>query len=461
MSVVLALEEIGPCRKQLKIEVPAPAVEAETARVTGDYARKARIPGFRKGKVPSDLVRRHFGDEIRRELIDRLIPRYWRQAAAEKALDPLGPPSVEEIDLREGEPLTFTAVVEVRPEIELRNYKDFALPEPAIEPAAADVDRALEELRRSHASWAPVERPAAVGDRVKLTVQELDAEPPAEPQSAEIEVGSPRVWEELSLAATGLGAGQAGRFSRRTGDGEAERERSFEVRVEEVQGAQLPELDLEFVRHFGEFDSVEAFRADVAHRMLHAKEDDARQERERAMLDQLTERHPFELPAGVVRNETEALLREYAEGLARRGVDLEQAEIDWQKVGEEARPHAERRVRARLLLDAIAERESIEVAEAEFEQALAVLARMQGVASGALRQRLDAADELGPLRARMRRDKTVRYLLGESELPAHDHGHGHPHDHAHDHEHGHPQGGPAADASDEQGGPRVAPKVGD
>ena len=84
MSVVLAVEEIGPCRKQLKIEVPAPAVEAETSRVTGDYAKQARLPGFRKGRVPTALVRRHFGDEIRRELIDRLIPRYWHQAAAEK-----------------------------------------------------------------------------------------------------------------------------------------------------------------------------------------------------------------------------------------------------------------------------------------------------------------------------------------------------------------------------------------
>jgi len=418
MSVVLAIEEIGPCRKQLKIEIPAPAVEAESSRVTGEYAKKARIPGFRKGKVPSELVRRHFGDEIRRELIDRLIPRYWRQAAAEKALEPLGPPAVEEIDLREGAPLVFTAVVEVRPEIELRNYRDFALPEPAVEPAAEEVTRALEDLRRSHAEWAAVDRPAAVGDRVKVDVQELDAHPPAEPQSAEIELGSPRVWEELNLAVTGLAAGQSGQFVRHEGEGEAARERKFEARVVEVQAAKLPELDLEFVRHFGEFASVDAFEADVAHRLRHAKEDDARQERERALLDQLTERHPFELPEGVVRSETEALLREYAEGLVRRGVDLEQADIDWQRIGEEARPHAERRIKARLLLDAIAGRESIEVSEQEFEQALAVLARLQGMASGALRQRLDAADELGAMRARMRREKTVRYLLGEGGAPS-------------------------------------------
>jgi trigger factor len=421
MSVVLAIEEIGPSKKQLKIEVPAPAVDAEAERVTGEYARKAKIPGFRKGKVPAALVRRHFGEEIRRELIDRLIPRYWHQAAAEKGLDPLGPPAVAEIDLKEGAPLTFTAVVEVRPEIELRNYKDFSLPDPPALPAADEVTRALEDLRRSHAEWQPVERPAAVGDRAQLELVERieTAGEAAEPQQAEIEVGSARVWEELNLAVIGLAPGQSGRFVRHEGEGEAARERAFEVRVTAVSEPKLPELDVEFAKHFGEFESVDALRADVAGRLARARADEARDERERAMLDQLTERHPVALPEGVVHQEIEALLREYAEGLARRGVDLEKAEIDWQKIGEEARPHAERRVKARLLLDAIAAQEAVEVGEEEFEHALAVLARMQGMASGALRQRLDAAGELGLMRARMRREKTVRYLLGEgAEAPA-------------------------------------------
>jgi trigger factor len=119
-----------------------------------------------------------------------------------------------------------------------------------------------------------------------------------------------------------------------------------------------------------------------------------------------------------VRHETETLLREYAEGLSRRGVDLERAEIDWQKIGDEAKPHAERRVKARLLLDAVADAEQIAVSAEEFEQALSVLARLQGVATGALRQRLDEAGELTGFRARMRREKAVRYLLGETEPAA-------------------------------------------
>jgi trigger factor len=419
MSVVLAMEEVGPCRLQLKVEVPAPAVEAEEQRVTQEYAKRARIPGFRKGKVPTAMVKRHFGEEIQRDLVERLIPRYWRQAEAEKSLQPLGPPSVTEVRHESGAPLAFTAVVEVRPAIELRNYRDFALPEPAGEPTAEEIRALVDQLRQSHADWRPVERAAAAGDRVQVQVRERKpGEEPAEPQSAEVEIGSPRVWEELSLAVTGLAAGQSGEFTRTLGEGETAREATFDVRVEEVREARLPEPDDAFAKHFGDFESFAAFEDDVARRLLQSKREEARDRRERALLDQLTERHPMTLPDGVVRHETEALLREYAEGLARRGVDLEKAEIDWQKIGEEAKPHAERRVQARLLLDAVADAEKIDVGAEEFEQALAVLARVQGMSTGALRQRLDEAGELAGFRARMRREKTVRYLLGESEPAA-------------------------------------------
>jgi len=415
MSVVLSVEEVGPCRKQLKIEVPAPAVEAESNRVVSEYAKKARIPGFRKGKAPAAVVRRQFKDEIRQELLDRLVPRYWRQAAAEKSIEPLGQPAVESIEeILAGAPLVFTAVVEVRPEIELRNTSDFSLPEPETEPTESEIEEFLTQLRRSHAEWEPVDRPAATGDRVKVEVTETSSEG-AEPQPAEFELGAPGVWEELNLAVTGLTFGQSGTFTRTEGEGEEARERSFSVRVDSVREAKLPALDEEFAKHMGDYADVAALREEVSMRIRRGKADDARAERERALLDQLTERHPMELPQGVVHAEIESLLREYAEGLARRGVDLEHAGIDWQKLGEEMRSHAERRVKARLLLDAIAEKESIKVSEEEFEQALGVLAKVQGVPSGALRQRLDEAGELPSFRGRMRREKAIRYLLGERE----------------------------------------------
>ena len=120
MSVVLSLEDVGPCRKQLRVEVPAPAVEAETERVIREYGQRVRLPGFRKGKVPVELVRRRFAKDIEQEVKERLLPRYWKQAQAESAIEPLLPPEVDEVaELEPGLPLTFTATVETRPRIEL------------------------------------------------------------------------------------------------------------------------------------------------------------------------------------------------------------------------------------------------------------------------------------------------------------------------------------------------------
>ena len=124
----VSIESVGPCRKRLHIEVPAPAVDAETERVVREYGRKVRLPGFRTGKVPATVVQQRFKAEIEREVLDRLVPRYWKQAQAESALDPLLPPSVGDVVLKSGEPLVFVATVEVRPPIELRGHHELRPP---------------------------------------------------------------------------------------------------------------------------------------------------------------------------------------------------------------------------------------------------------------------------------------------------------------------------------------------
>ena len=463
MSVVLNVEEIGPCRKELKIEIPAPAVDAETARVLGEFGRKASLPGFRKGKVPQSLVQRHFGDDIRREVVERLVPRYFRQAVAEKGIDPLLAPEVEMATVETGTGMTFLARVEVRPEIELRNYKDFSLPDPPVEatsdevqvgdrrpaPAARRVEAGLATRgdRRSRQDRAQAgARPGRAGRRTG------GGEIVAEAQTVDIEVGSQQIWEEISLAVAGLGVGQGSRFTRKEprapreeredGDlrpdapAEPAAERTFEVRLLELTEPILPALDDAFAAHLGKFANVAELEADIARRIGNAKRDDAMRQRETAMLDQLTERHPIPLPEGVVHREVDELLRDYAENLARRGIDLEGAGLDWQRLGEQAKPQAERRVKARLLLDAISEQEKIEVGEEEFEQALALLARAQGIPTPALRQRLDEAGQLVGLASAdaPREDRAApagRARGGGCARPAHDHAH----DHAHSHEH--------------------------
>lgn len=416
MSVVLSIDEVGPCRQQLKIEVPAPAVEAETRRVVEEFRRKTRLPGFRKGKVPRELVEQRFQSDIEQEVIDRLVPRYWRQAEAEKELDPLMPPSLEDVDLQPGAELTFVASVETRPQIEVGDLENFKLPEVEVTPTAEEIDAALDDLRRNLADWVVVERPAARGDLVVGELAQQDGGSEAEPEKKTIsfEVGDPQVWEELSLEATGKTAGQTTKVVRQQGEGEDAVEQRFSLQITEVKERDLPPADDAFAARVGEFSDLAALEEALAKRLEQDKRQESRQQRERSLTDQLRERHPLTLPQGVVDHEIEAMLRDYASGLAMRGVDLEKTQLDWREMGEKVRPQAENHVHSRLILDAVAENLEMEVTEAEFEQTLANLARAEGKTTVAVRQALDRAGRLGPLRAQLRREKTMRHLMGDS-----------------------------------------------
>ena len=149
--------------------MPAPAVEAETQRVVRDYGQKVRLPGFRQGKVPSELVRRRFAKEIDQEVKERLLPRYWKQAQAESSLEPLLPPEVDEVsELAPGEPLTFVATIEIRPQVELRNIDSFDLPDPEVEPGTMEIEETIDNIRKQMSEWVTVDRPASRGDQLSL-----------------------------------------------------------------------------------------------------------------------------------------------------------------------------------------------------------------------------------------------------------------------------------------------------
>ena len=422
MSVVLSLEDVGPCRKQLKVEVPAPAVEAETQRVIQELGQRIRMPGFRKGKVPAALVRQRYAKEVEQQVKDRLLPRYWRQAQAEKSLEPLLPPEVEVDELKPGEPLTFVATVETRPTIELGNVESFNLPDPPVEPGTLEVDDAIDNLRKQVAPWVTVDRPASRGDRVSLEITNLGTpeHPEEKTDPLQIEVGDPQVWEELSLAVQGLTAGQEASFERRHEHPGAEEgappvvhEQRFRVKVNAVEERDLPPLDDAFAAKVGTFETFDVLREAVVARLREGKKEQRREARQRALLDQLRERHPLELPQGVVRREMEGMVQDYAQTLAHRGVDVEHAAIDWNRIAEDMMPMAEKRVHARLLLDAVSDDRNIAVTEEEFERTLAVLARDQGVTTPALRRKLDEMGRLTALRSDLRREKTIRTLLGE------------------------------------------------
>jgi len=410
MSVVTAYEETGPCRRKLTIEIPVEAVDAEMNRVVGSFRKNIKLPGFRQGKVPASVIRKRFDGEIRQEVVDRLLPRYWHQAQSEKNLDPLIPPQFEELELEAGKPMTLVALVETRPEITLGEISDFKLPNTDSEVQDSEVDEVLHDLRRRHATWTPVDRAAGQGDLVsgrRLDVTADDEDSVTE-EPLTVEVGGEGVDDELSLAVTGRSAGQSAEYSSKVGD----EDRNFRVEILAVKEQELPELDDELATKTG-LDSLEALREAIAADLKRSKDQRNKMEREKAMLEQLRERHPVELPPRVVDKESEGMLREYAERLQSQGLDVSKAEIDWEGLATSVKPEAERRVHDRLLLDAVGTEKSFKLDEKEFERFLAAAAAQQQQTSLALRQQLSESGRLEPLRAEMLREQTKRHLLGE------------------------------------------------
>ena len=414
MTVVNSIETVGPCRKRLEIEVPLPDVDAETVKVVREYGRQVRLPGFRKGKVPATLVQQRFRAEIEREVLDRLIPRYWQQAQEESDLDPMLPPSVGSVELKEGEPLVFEATVDVRPEIEIGDLDDFDLPEASTEPTEEEIGEALERLQMQVAEWVDVDRAVTRGDLVTLELRDLDenGESVEEPRELQVEVGEERVWEELSLALTGLLPQQETDFRRQEEhEGEAT-VRRFRAKVLGVQERDLPPLDDQLAKKLGDFENLEDLRGKVGHQLLHEKQHELRGRRESAVLDQLRDRHPLELPEGVVDEEARGLLQDYAQNLSRQGIDVEKVQIDWDGLAREVRPQAERCVHVRLLLDAVSEKAEIEVEQSEVEERVAMVARAQGKSLASTRQAMSRDGRIEALRDQLRREKTMTRLLG-------------------------------------------------
>ncbi len=426
MSVVTAIEDAGPCKKKLTIEIPTTAVEAETGRVVEEFSRKVRIPGFRPGKVPVAMVRQRFRQEIEKEIVDRLLPRYWKQAQAEKDIEPLIAPTVEDLKFQDGAPMLVTISVETRPEIALGDYQNFDLPQESAEASAFDIDEQVAQIRKQQSRWQTVEREASRGDLVvadrkpvashqhgeegEAHEQEHEHEAP-EARPIFVEIGAPDADEELSLALTGQKAGYTFRHRQQHGEGEHAHFHEFDVTIREVKELDLPELNDEWAKKVGDFESMDALRQLIATRIGERKEEDLRHRRENALLDQLRERHPLALPEGAVRQETERMMQTWAEQIAEQGADLK--DIDWERLSGDFREPAEKRVHARLLLDAIARKDGIRLDENTFEAFLAAAASSQKTSSLALRQRLAEDGRLEGIRSQMLRDQTLEHLLGE------------------------------------------------
>jgi len=340
--------EAETCKKELLIEIPVDAVRKEAESVTAQYQRVARIPGFRQGHAPTALVRQHYRENIRNEVVQSLLPKFFDSAVKEQKLTVVGEPRFEELKFEEDQPLTCKVTFEVLPPFELGDYKDLEVEEEPSTVSDADVDQTLEELRQRAATYEVVEdRPAGDDDYVLVSYQGRDLKNPEgrplEARDAVVHLGGKGTVAAFTENLRGTQAGEVREFDATYPDDYAQKSLAgktfrYRVEVQSIKKKVVPALDDELAKSVSESETLAdlrtTLRADLEKRRKHQVENAAM----RKLLEQLVNRGPFPVPEALVEAQLDRKIESLVSQLVAQGIDPRTTEIDWRKLREESRP---------------------------------------------------------------------------------------------------------------------------
>ena len=420
----VAVEAIEGCKRRLAVEAPVDVVQQEWERAYGRVQKQARLPGFRKGHVPRSLVKVHFSDDVRREVAEHLIPDVYRRALTEAKLDPVNEPDLQEIRLEEGAPLSFVAVVEVKPAIDLTDYKGVEVEHATTPVTADDLATTLEHMREQQAQFHAVERAAATGDLVVVDYTlAIDGHDPSSQKGYEFLVGARNVLPEIDDAVVGLKAGEERQVTLRFADDHRREELRGRgghatVKVVEVKEKSLPALDDDFAKSLGEFETLEALRAELMKQLEARRQNDEQRALQDKVVDAVIARHEFTVPDALVMRQVAHRIEHARESVRRQGIDPERMPWDYEKLIAELRPGAEKAVRRALLLEAIADKEAIAPTDADVDAEVEKLALASQRPTPALRRMMEKSGDLEGLRQGIRDRMTLDLLVANAKVKA-------------------------------------------
>jgi trigger factor len=426
-----AITELSETRRRLDVEIPAVEVDAAIDRVARRHSRRAKVPGFRTGKVPVRIVLQRFKEDILQDVAHDLIPQAVKDALSKQALTPIEMPDVQSVSIEEGQPLTFHALFEVMPSVEDLDYGALTLRRTPIAPDAEAADRALEELRQRASQLVQVTGRSSVemGDVVTLDLarkglssQEDTPPPPTDRhESVTIELGGEANPPGFDAELMGLqvGASKAFELSYPTDHEQtdlASTRVAYEVKIKELHLRVAPDLDDAFAQSMGEFENLDALKTKIASDLTRESELEANRGMRRDLLSQLAERVTVEIPEVLINREVTRRLEQLANRLAEQQVDPRTAKIDWVALRDEQRTPALETVRGSIVLDQVAQREALDVSDEEIEQELSRYADRLGRTPVAVRAQVEQDDGITRLREGLRREKTIELLLSRATI---------------------------------------------
>ena len=401
--------------RELEVVIAADQIEKELNRAYRNYQKRVEIPGFRKGKVPLRLIVSRYGASIRSEVISDMLPTFLEEATREAGLVPAAPPQISKLDHEPGSELTFTATLDIWPEVELETYEGLEITRMVHEVTDDEIDSQLSELQNRQAAEQAVERPLEKGDVLIADLQRLDEEgAPVEGERFEerhFHIGDENAPSpEFEEALVGISASEKRKvqFAYREdlpNEELAGKTEHFEVKAREVRERTLPELDDEFAKDLGEqFETLEDLRNNIREQVA-GRWDYMGQQRERSeLIGQLIEKNAFELPDSMVENYIQSMRQQDQ----NQNQSYDQDSNRDQEPSEEERENAVRRLKSYLLTEAVRKKADISVSDEEFEAHLEERANAAGVKVEDVRRNGRADD----LRRELEENKVFE-LLGE------------------------------------------------
>ncbi len=414
------------CKRELVIEIPVDAVRREAESVTAQYARQARIPGFRPGHAPPSLVRRRFREGIRSEVVQSLLPKFFENAVKEQKWTVVGRPEFEELKFDEDQPLTCKATFEVYPEFTLGEYKGLEVEEESPRVTEADVDQGLEEVRQHAATFEVVEnRPAQDDDYVMVNYQGHDLNSrearPLEARDAMVHLGAKGTVGAFTENLRGTKPGEGREFQVDYPDDYPQKSlagKSFSYRVEvlSIKKKVVPAMDDELAKSVSEFATLPKLRDRLRQDLKERRQREVEAAAQHKLLERLVDIHPFPVPRVLVEAQLSRKLERVLTQLIAQGIDPRATEVDWAKIREQSRPEAEREVRASLVLEKIAETEKIEVAEEEIDDLIREMAQDRQETPAALKTRLTREGDLDSIATRRRNQKALDFVYRNAKI---------------------------------------------
>ena len=410
-EILVRKTKVEPGEASLEVTIPPDNVKAAEERATKFYQERARLPGFRQGKVPAAVVRKKFADGIREETLRELVQESWRVAQKQEELKPIADPHIHNLKWEEGSPVTFEFHVELKPELKLQRLGGFRLTRTVPAITAAQVDAQLNAMREQRAPWTPVanEKPKPK-DLVDVTIAGRENGEVKDPQPYQFVLGEGRAIPDVEERIMGLLPGESVDATVRFPDDFAEEAKRGQTRdvhltLREVKRQELPALDDAFAREMGDFESLEALRTAVAADLGKEAEREADAKVRTALVQEIVEANNVVAPRPLV----ERVLGAYAQA-------YEIPEERWQQFAQEFRTIAESQVKRDLVLDHVVESQQLRATEAELDQRIQELAERRGMKAAELYASLEKAKRLRDVARSITEEKVFSYLLSQSTV---------------------------------------------